>query len=147
MPLKFRHLLAIALLSPFAQPTAASAQVHATQVWDQLQTHFEIFTGLEDLELRNYVMGRLGDDETDSWTFSFNTGTAYVITAACDNDCSDVDVFIKNEAGETVVSDTEVDDYPMVTFTPTVSGRYTIDVKMYDCSTSYCYFGFGLFSQ
>lgn len=147
MPLKLRHLLAIALLSPFALPSSASAQVHAAQVWDQLQNHFEIVSGLDELVLRNYVMGRLADDDTDSWTFSFTTGSDYVVTAACDNDCLDVDLFIRNEAGETVVSDTEADDYPILMFTPSVSGRYTIDVKMYDCSASYCYFGFGLFSQ
>jgi hypothetical protein len=69
----------------------------------------------------------------------------YVISAVCDNDCSDIDMVISNDKGREEASDTESDDTPVLEFSPKKSGSYKITIKMYECSTNPCYYGIGIF--
>jgi hypothetical protein len=124
------------------------AQSYAQQVWDQLQIHYKtIAKNSSDWFLRNYVMGKLKNDATDSWTFYFDEDKESILTAACDNDCSDVDLTVKDSDGKTVAHDTQSDDTPVVRFQPKSSGRYTIDIQMVKCKDEPCYFGFGVFQK
>ena len=134
----------LALLA--AAPGAASAQSYAQQVWDQLQRVYDIAAG-EDYTLQNYIIGALNDDGTDSWTFPLDAGTSYLITGACDTDCSDLDIVVTDENGNTVAQDQTTDDIPVVQFTTRGSGRHTVEITMYACSANPCYFGFGIFER
>ena len=135
-------LASLLFVATFAQQ--AVGQTYAQQVWDQLKVHYAA-ANLDDYYLENYILGKLSDDTSESWTFSMDASTDYVLTGACDNDCSDIDLLILNADGETVEEDTEEDDTPVVFFSPKKDGRYTVRVKMYACSDEPCYFGFGLF--
>ncbi len=129
-------------------PGTALGQSYAQQVWDQLQNHYTTISELGgEYALQNYVMGSIYTGEDDLWTFYFDEGTEYIISAACDNDCTDIDVKILNEDGEVVQEDTKDDDQPIVAFTPKVSASYEVEVKMYKCSEEPCYFGFGIFRR
>lgn len=144
-PLRYLVVAAVASL-PLAAPHALHAQSYAQVVWDQLQTAYRAADD-QDYALRNYVIGGLAASGTDSWTFALAAGRQYMVIAACDNDCSDVDLVVKNEKGETVASDLSDDDVPVVIFKPEAEGRHTIEVKMYACSEEPCYFGFGIFRK
>lgn len=126
-------------------PSRTEAQPYAQQVWDQLQAQHEIVTKQGDFILRNYILGNLDQGDKDTWSFYFDENLEYLVSAACDADCSDIDVKIKNEAGEVVVEDTLEDDQPIVSFTPSVSGTYDVEIGMYKCADEPCYFGFGIF--
>jgi hypothetical protein len=144
-----RHMLAgtavaIAMLLGGAQD--ASAQTYAQQVWTQLQRVYSV-ANANDYTLRNYILGHLDQGATDSWTFPLRANTEYIVTGACDNDCSDLDIFIKNAGGTEVARDETADDIPVVRFRTGAAGRYTVDVKMYACSSAPCYFGFGVFQR
>ncbi|MDZ4702034.1 MAG: hypothetical protein SH809_20150 [Rhodothermales bacterium] len=148
-PFKKAFLFVLLLLSQAAWlPTLLLGQSYAQQVWDQLQNHYTTITDLGgEYALQNYVMGSIHAGEDDLWTFYFDEGTEYIISAACDNDCTDIDVKILNEDGEVVQEDTKDDDQPLVAFTPKVSAGYEVEVKMYKCSEEPCYFGFGIFRR
>ena len=125
---------AVALLGFFVAallvlaPSDAQAQTYAQQVWNQLQAHYTVVSSQGNYTLRNYIMGSLRDDATDAWTFNFNSGDDYMITAACDNDCSDIDVTVKDSAGNVVQRDTETDDtdddYDLQLHTPSTGAQH-----------------------
>lgn len=138
--------LVFALLLGWAALAApsAQAQTHASLVWRQLEGIYEYFSG-EGYYTRNYIVGKLDDDETDTWTFTLFSGNDYAIVGACDGDCVDIDLAIKTEGGATVDSDTARDDFPIVRVSPRSTTRYRIEVKMYECNSEPCYFGIGIF--
>jgi hypothetical protein len=142
--LAFPLLAAVLFLGGSA--TRTEAQSYAQQVWNQLQAAYEAAND-DDYTLNYYIIGSLNSSATDSWTFSFNKGTQYMIIGACDTDCSDIDMTIKDESGSVVASDTADDDVPIVRFTAGGSGRLTVETKMYTCTGNPCYFGFGIFRQ
>ncbi len=142
-----RMKIAAILLITILLPYAAHAQSYAQQVWDQLQAQYVSVSENGEYELINYIVGTLDDGTTDTWNFPFNVNVSYVITAACDNDCSDIDVTIKDNYGNILQEDTRTDDQPYVEFSPSASGIYQIEVNMYSCSENPCYFGFGVFQK
>lgn len=120
------------------------AQNYASQVWNQLQVMRQSY---DSYSLQNYVIGHIGEGRTDSWTFGMAGESSFVIAGACDTDCSDLDIVVKDAAGNVVGKDDTDDDVPIVHFSTKGGGKYTIEVKMYDCSESTCYFGFGVFQK
>lgn len=140
-----RLTIVTVLLSVIVFSQLVNAQEYAQQVWDQLQDDYEYFSEYEDYYLLNYVIGMLDEDETDYWTWDFYSDEDYLITAACDYDCSDIDISIKDNYGNILVEDTMTDDQPYVEFSPDASGDYQIEIHMYACDEEPCYYGFGIF--
>lgn len=132
----------VAVLNVRAEAVAQSS--FTDQVWSQLQGFYE--TASDDgYSLRNYVVGSLDDDQDDFWTMTFYGGNEYMITGACDEDCSDIDLAILTEDGTEVTSDRATDSFPVVSVHPGLDTRYQVKVSMYSCSVEPCYFGFGIF--
>jgi len=125
-------------------PGRAAAQSHANLVWKQLEA---VYTTAHDqgYSTRNYILGKLDEGESDSWTLRLYGGNDYAIIGACDGDCKDVDITVLDDDGNVVKRDTSTDDLPVVEFSLKNTGRYTIKVNMYSCSTEPCYFGMGVF--
>jgi hypothetical protein len=131
-----------AMFNVRAEPVAQSS--FTDQVWKQLQGFYD--TASDDgYSLRNYVVGSLDDDQDDFWTMTFYGGNEYMITGACDEDCSDIDLAILTEDGTEVTSDRETDSFPVVSLHPSRDIRYQVKVSMYSCAVEPCYFGFGIF--
>jgi hypothetical protein len=139
-----RILLVTVLLSVSA---SLHAQSYATQVWNQLQKAYSDISDSSSFQLNNYIIGKLADGGTDTWTFPLERGKEYLIIGVCDNDCSDVDLAVKGGNGNVIVKDEEVDDTPVTRFRVTSSGRFTVEVTMADCKDQPCFFGFGLFEK
>jgi hypothetical protein len=76
-----------------------------------------------------------------------NAGERYVVAAACDRDCSDVDLQLLSPAGWEIDSDFLSDDEPIVYATPARSGTYRIRVSMASCSVEPCEYFAGVFRQ
>jgi hypothetical protein len=74
-------------------------------------------------------------------------GVEYMIVGVCDYDCSDLDLVLLDEAGEVLEQDLEMDDVPLLSFTPVRSGRLVLEVRMPSCSTEICYFGVMAFQK
>ncbi|MFN3213430.1 MAG: hypothetical protein ACE37M_10015 [Henriciella sp.] len=72
--------------------------------------------------------------------------TGYLIVGVCDRDCSDIDMQIENDDGETLDTDIEDDDAPVLEFrTDADSDHYKLDLDMVSCSADFCFYGIGVF--
>jgi hypothetical protein len=143
--MKALTLTFVAVLALAARPSDARAQEHAELVWKQLMTAFTSVNG-DGYGSLNYIIGRMGEGKTDSWTLNFEKGTSYRIVGVCDKDCSDLDIEILD--GSTVIEkDVLDDDAPIVSFSPKASGQLRVKVTMAKCSEAPCFFGFGIFQK
>jgi len=141
-----RGLSAVAAmtLATMTFPDQAESQDAAGTVWSQLEAVYGWADG-EGYSTRNYLIGKLDEDETDTWTMTLYGGNEYIIIGACDGDCGDLDIAVLDEYDNPVARDTETDDVPVVELALEEQGRYQIQVTMYDCSVEPCYFGLGIF--
>ena len=135
---------ACAAVLGLAAAAPAHGQDYAQQVWEQLQA---MRSNFQDYALQNYVIGHISEGVTDSWTLTLDEGSEYVIAGACDADCSDLDIIVRNAKGTEIAKDDTEDDVPVATFTTGADGGYTIQARMYACAASTCYFGFGVFRR
>ncbi|MGE3141808.1 MAG: toll/interleukin-1 receptor domain-containing protein [Hyphomonadaceae bacterium] len=84
--------------------------------------------------------GALGAASSQSFPVTLQVGGDYKIVAACDRDCTDIDLTISDQNNNTVASDVELDDHPIVSVTPRWTGPFMINVQMVTCSQEPCYF-------
>lgn len=141
-----RVVLAVGVL--LVGPAALSAQSYAQQVWDQLQVHYKaVAKTSDDWILTNYIMGHLRGTAIESWTFTLVKGKEYIVTGACDNDCTNVDLTLTDPDDKVVAEDTKDDDTPVLVLRADRDGTYTIAVSIKACKESPCYYGFGLFTK
>lgn len=89
----------------------------------------------------------LGDGETEPYSVSLTKGNTYALVGVCDTDCSDLDLTLYDNNGNLIVEDTLVDDAPVIEFNVLSSGDFKLNVTMYDCSASTCYYGVALFRK
>lgn len=120
------------------------AQSYADVVWSQLQEWYEDYSD-DGYSVENYVVGRLDENETDSWTFWLDGGYDYTIIGVCDEDCGDIDLTLLDDDGDMVDEDVLEDDYPIVNASPSSDAVYTIEIDMYKCDVEPCYFGIAIF--
>lgn len=139
-------LFAAVLLGMVPATAQAQDEEYIDQVIAQLTAVSESFTeaGYEALVWEG---GALEDDATQPFTATLTAGKTYVLMAVCDTDCSDLDLTLRDGDGDFVVEDTEVDDAPVIEFTVTASGEFTLDVTMFECTANICYFGVALFEE
>ena len=132
-------ILVSALLS-----STAYAQSYADTVWSKLQDWYENYNE-DGYGVENYVVGKLDEGETDSWSFWLKGGINYTIIGVCDEDCGDIDLAIYDEKDSLVDEDVMEDDYPIVNASPAKDELFTVDVDMYECDVEPCYFGIAIF--
>ncbi len=91
--------------------------------------------------------GALGHQTYQDFRVTLNAGSDYAILGVCDEDCYDLDVALYNLSGNLIVADTTEDAAPLVPFTVTESGSFTLRVTMYNCGVEPCYFGVGVYKR
>lgn len=79
--------------------------------------------------------------------YTLYAGNRYVFTAHCDNDCSDIDLYIYDANDRRLAQDIELDDQPAIGYRCSSTGTYTVQVKMVGCSIQPCAIALGAFSQ
>lgn len=89
----------------------------------------------------------LYDDSYDNYYFSLKKGWSYVIAAACDEDCGDIDLCLFDENNIKIGCDQGIDDKPMVSVSPKWSGSFRLWIKMEDCDRNPCRFGIVVFGK
>jgi hypothetical protein len=122
------------------------AQSYTEIVWTQIQNSFESASS-DGYAMKNYIIGAIGEDEDNTWTFYLDSSKEYLIRGFCDEDCNDLDLYLRDNTGEELDSDIEDDDFPLMYFSPTSSDRYQIEISMYSCSVEPCYFGLAIFEK
>ena len=66
------------------------------------------------------------------YTVQLVAGKQYRFLAAGDNDAKDVDLDVRDSSGKTVAADDATAAEAVVTYTPTLSGPYTVRIRLYD---------------
>ncbi len=102
-------------------------------------------TGWE--QTHDFEIGSLEEGESDAFTGTFRDGWEYRIVSFCDNDCSDVDLYLRDGDGDELDSDISTNDVPIIGCRPGRTGEYTVQLTMYECSVEPCYFGIGVFGR
>ncbi|PNK59673.1 hypothetical protein [Psychrobacter sp. FDAARGOS_221] len=82
--------------------------------------------------------GALAENEEKLTEFVLTRNETYMFTAVCDDDCTDIDLYVYDDNGQLIELDDEDDDFPIVGFTAEYSGSYYAEVTMYECATKYC---------
>lgn len=139
-------LIASALSGSLCLPIAAAQdneyeEVVQAQILAATLILYEQFNEVEPVE---YFDGTIEADGSVSFDLPVYPRRTYALIGACDQDCSDLDLFVFADGSE-VDSDTEVDDTPIVTFTAGSGEALSARVKMYDCDSIICYYGVGLY--
>ena len=144
---RLHALLALVILCLCLLYSAANASdVQTDVVYSQLKTDRAYYEGF-GYSFVNYIVGKLDDDAEDTWSFYLSRRTDYVVTGACDEDCPDLDLRLKNASG-TVVDRDELSDYhPEVSVRPSSSQNYSVEVDMYQCNVEPCYYGIAVFER
>lgn len=103
--------------------------------------------GMGNYQYQDSHIDRLDDNGEERLHFTLQKGMTYAIVGVCDEDCSDIDLELYDENGNSISADYSSDDYPIVEVTPAWTGQFSLDVDMYSCSADYCYYGVSIFSR
>jgi hypothetical protein len=98
----------------------------------------------------DYAYGELNSNAEETVSFELDEGVSYAATAVCDQDCTDVDLFLLDENGNVVAEDQDEGDegdFAVVEVTPAWTGAFTLRVRMYACSVEPCHYGIAIFGR
>jgi len=127
--------LALAMLAaPAAAQNARGAAVVAAQ--------FDALTGDMGLTAGARQTGRLAGGGSRTVVLQSPGGEVYFI-GACDENCRDLDLVVRDSAGREIGRDVELDDTPIVVVQGPAAA-YSVEVSMADC-TGECHWGVGVF--
>lgn len=89
------------------------------------------------------ALAELNEDDTGhSWSLHLEGGVTYLFQAACDQQCLNADMEIRNAFNERIASDINGDAVPVVTITPPRAGDYTLRIWLRQCTHAPCTAGF-----
>ncbi|MGA1357124.1 MAG: protein kinase domain-containing protein [Prochlorothrix sp.] len=130
-----------------AGQSSSEANPYQAQVDAQLEAA-RLALGLGDYGLShdNYTSALEGG-MTETLTLDLDQGQTYSIVAACDEDCSDLDLVLYDDNGNEIDTDTGTDDFPIVEVAPAWNATFSLEVQMYNCSATTCVYGVGVFSK
>ena len=108
---------------------------------------YSMFATEQDYEIMDDEnSGTLSSGAVDSLKLTLTVGS-YMAIAACDDDCTDLDVYVLGPSEEEIVKDVELDADPIVSFDITRPGLYTVAVKMEACQTTDCVYSLQIFRK
>lgn len=73
-----------------------------------------------------------------NWSVNLNAGVDYVFIGACDDDCDNLDIELIDASNAVVASDVAPDDFPIVRFTPSAAGQFTVRTHLRTCTVEPC---------
>lgn len=135
-----RFSIALACVAGMAAPAAADTDDQMRLVEGILRDRGYESNGFER-------HGTLSSGESVRHEVYVSAGRNYVASGVCDVDCGDVDVLIYDRYGNEVASDTLPDDFPLAQFRASYTGTYQVEVRLYQCTTSYCYYRVATFGD
>jgi hypothetical protein len=142
-------VLAVLLLIPAYAPAQDFRSVVMSQIDGASQTvRANGYRADGSIFDRDVVIGMIAAGASAFMEVNLSAGSKYFFSAACDQDCTDLDLrLFRPGANEPFEKDVQDDDIPMITFTAPVTGRYILAIDMAKCSTRMCYYGFRAFKN
>jgi hypothetical protein len=89
--------------------------------------------------------GMLNTGESDSLVLTLHAQTAYVLVAACDEDCSRLSLALSDLKSHELAVDRATDHPAVVRLTPVETASYRVRVVMEMCQKNPCRFGVAVF--
>ncbi|HEY6158540.1 MAG TPA: hypothetical protein VIV88_13865 [Gemmatimonadales bacterium] len=86
-------------------------------------------------------IGMLNAAESDSLVLPLHAQTAYVVVAACDEDCSSLSLTLSDLKSHDLAVDRATDHAPAVRLTPVETASYRVRVVMETCQKNPCRYG------
>jgi len=125
----------------------ASAQEWSSPIIGQLAAKAtEIYKGKGYSPTAWSKQARLGDSVSQDFSIRLDAQKEFSLVGMCDTNCSNLDMLVIDSNGKVVGSDVEADDFPIVSFTPSAEGNYTVRITMTKC-TSTCDLGIMAFKR
>ena len=149
-----KRFITAAFVSGLAITTAATADnteyvAIITKQLDDVETRMKpVMESADQQMLRVGEIISLTDEERNGayYLTELEPNTNYLIVGVCDGDCGDLDLQIDDPSGETLDTDVEDDDAPVLEFkTDADSFYYKLLVDMVSCETDACFYGVGIF--
>ena len=138
-----RGTLAGVLLVLIALPGSALAQAKRweRQVRAQLDRTVAALQGSSPGSARILTVGPLNTEESQSLVIQLQSGATYEIVGTCDEDCSDLHLWLSTGSGDDVAVDRSSENHPVLRFRPRAAGTYRVRVAMAACRVNPCWFG------
>ncbi len=128
--------------------TAATTQAQwEEQVTAQLEGADNLMRDRGFTLVQAYHISTLEQSSSEKVTVTLTAGLEYQFLGVCDNDCSDLDLTLYDPSGDAVATDVELDDTPILLYTPIRSGNFQIEISMVSCEISPCFYGFGVWAK
>lgn len=106
-------------------------------------------TASEDEKLHGEMYsGELAVGEATIFSVKINPDDMYMVYAACDFACGDIDLVMLDKDGEIIDSDDGEDDVPMVAVVPDATGdQLNLRIEMQGCGQDKCVWALGVYEQ
>lgn len=91
--------------------------------------------------------GSLPDGGSQTITLRADAGVEYGVVGGCDQDCTDLDLALRDGRGNVLDSDYLSDDYPVVRFRPRTSGAHYLEVQMFECGVNPCWYAYRVYRR
>ncbi|NES07924.1 MAG: hypothetical protein F6K22_37140 [Okeania sp. SIO2F4] len=91
------------------------------------------------------LIGKVKEKVEVPFTAKLSSDVSYTILGVCDDNCTDLNLTLKNEQGAKIANDEKEDGIPVISFTPTKNSDYRITARPDKCTTEKCEFGMVLF--
>lgn len=139
-----KSLAAAAALSFAVMAPGVSAQAQDPSGAELVDLLLDMVSSEADMTMQGKVAGRLSQGASGTATLQAPAGPVAFI-GVCDENCSDVDLIVRDSSGREVGRDFEDDDVPLVVFEAATAGLYTVEVQMPGCNGT-CNWGVGVFN-
>lgn len=146
-----RVAVAGSVLPPAPREPEATDNTAAENEWvEQVRQQLGEFTRAAPAGARSLGGPQYFEIEADGsgrHEIEVDANARYIVFAACDSDCTDIDLAVYSPSGKVVDSDYEPDDYPVLQFDAAKGGRWTLEVTVPGCGTDSCVYGFEVFRE
>ena len=120
---------------------------YLAQIVKQLQVQEKTVQDRGYRKTHPYLFNHIESGKTVQRTIELESYTSYIFFGVCDEDCTDLDIYIYDSNRNLILSDTKADDLPVIRFKPPRSGTYIVEMKMHSCKKNPCNFGVGVFGK
>ena len=93
------------------------------------------------------LTGALNGGASQEHQLQLPAGGALLIVGVCDQDCTDLDLWLYGPTGQLLDSDIAVDAVPVVQLESPTAGTYKVKVDMSTCSSAPCRYGIAIFTR
>lgn len=143
-----RGAVAAAMLLLLGAPAAAQVpDPYARELASQLAQAETILSDNGFSRAAGPFAGGLGQRLNRRFQVTMRAGQDYRVLGVCDSRCRDLDLRLYDMNGALVSQDVLTDDVPVLQVRPRTTGVHTIEVAMFHCAATPCYFAFNVYSR